>query len=119
VVTMLTEEMRYKLMRLLQANPQMSQRDTAKALGISVGKVNYCVRALIRKGLVKVQRFKNSRNRAAYVYLLTPRGIEAKSELTVRFLRAHVREYELLRQEIKQIRAEIGTQRRADEPPLS
>jgi len=103
---MLTDEMRYKLMRLLEANPQLSQRDAARELGISLGKVNFCVRALVRTGLVKATRFKNSRNKAAYMYLLTPRGIETKAGLTLRFLQLRLREYEQLRAEIDQIRRE-------------
>jgi EPS-associated MarR family transcriptional regulator len=105
---MLSDEMRYKLMRLLEANPAISQRDAARALGISVGKVNYCVRALTRKGWVKAAHFKNSHNKAAYRYLLTPRGLEEKAELTVRFLQARVREYEALRAEIEQMREEAA-----------
>jgi EPS-associated MarR family transcriptional regulator len=101
---MATDETRYKLMRLLEANPHMSQREAARELGVSLGKLNYCVRALIRKGWIKVDRFKNSRNKAAYMYVLTPRGMEHKARLTVRFLRAKVREYEALRSEIAQIR---------------
>jgi|SRR5438105_119660 len=100
------DETRYKLMRLLQANPHMSQRAAARELGISLGKLNYCVQALIGKGWVKVARFKNSCNKAAYMYVLTPRGIEQKARLTLRFLRAKVREYETLRAEIDQIRQE-------------
>jgi EPS-associated MarR family transcriptional regulator len=103
---MLTDEMRYKLMRLLEANPQMSQRDAARELGISLGKANFCLRALVRAGLVKATRFKNSRNKAAYMYLLTPRGIEAKAGVTLRFLQLRLREYEQLRTEIEQIRSE-------------
>lgn len=98
--------MRYKLMRLLEANPQMTQRAAARELGISVGKLNYCLRALTRKGLVKALRFKNSRNKAAYMYLLTPRGIETKAVLTVSFLRTKMSEYERLRAEIEEIRRE-------------
>jgi EPS-associated MarR family transcriptional regulator len=101
---MATDETRYKLMRLLEANPHMSQREAARELGVSLGKLNYCVRALIRRGWIKVDRFKNSRNKAAYMYVLTPRGMEQKARLTVRFLRAKVREYEALRSEIAQIR---------------
>jgi EPS-associated MarR family transcriptional regulator len=102
----LTDEMRYRLMRLFEANPRMSQRDAAGELGISLGKVNYCLRALVRKGLIKATRFKNSRNKAAYMYLLTAHGIEAKASLTVRFLRIKMQEYEALRTEIEQIRRE-------------
>jgi EPS-associated MarR family transcriptional regulator len=105
---MLGEETRYKLMRLLEVNPGLSQRDAARELGISLGKVNYCVRALVAKGWVKTARFKNSHNNAAYMYLLTPHGLEAKAKLTVRFLQSKLREYETLRIEIEQIRAEAA-----------
>jgi EPS-associated MarR family transcriptional regulator len=104
--TEMPDETHYKLMRLLEANPQMTQRTAARELGISVGKLNYCLRALMRKGLVKARRFKNNRNKAAYMYLLTPRGIEAKAVLTVNFLRSKMREYERLRVEIEEIRRE-------------
>ncbi|WP_349258699.1 MarR family EPS-associated transcriptional regulator [Steroidobacter sp.] len=103
---MLTDEMRYKLMRLLEANPGMSQRDVARELGISLGKANYCLKALIRKGWVKVSNFKNSHNKVAYMYLLTPRGIESKATLTVKYLHIKIREYEALRVEIEEMRRE-------------
>ena len=99
-----------KLMRLLEANPEMSQRDLARELGVSLGKVNYCLQALIKKGWIKASNFTNSHNKAAYMYLLTPRGIEQKASLTVRFLQAKMREYEALRAEIKQIRREAKLQ---------
>ena len=105
--------MRYKVMRLFAANPKLSQRDAARELGISVGKVNYCVQALIRKGWIKATRFKNSSNKAAYMYFLTPRGIEEKTGLTIRFLQIRMREYESLRAEIEQIRRETEQQERA------
>jgi EPS-associated MarR family transcriptional regulator len=104
---MLSEEMRYRVMRLLEANPGISQRDAAHELGVSLGKLNYCVQALIRKGWLKASRFKNSRNKAAYMYLLTPRGIEEKTKLTVAFLQIKMREYEDLRVEIEQMRREV------------
>lgn len=104
----MTEEMHYKLMRLLEANPAMSQRDAARALGMSVGKVNYCVRSLTSKGWVKAAHFKNSHNKAAYRYLLTPRGLQQKAQLTVRFLQAKLLEYESLRAEIEQMREEAA-----------
>jgi EPS-associated MarR family transcriptional regulator len=103
---MLSDETRYRLMRLLEANPGMSQRDLARELGISLGKVNYCVRALIHRGWVKVTNFKNSQNKAAYLYLLTARGIDEKASFTMRFLQAKLHEYEALRLEIEQIRQE-------------
>jgi EPS-associated MarR family transcriptional regulator len=102
----LTDEMRYTLMRLLQAKPHMSQRDVARELGISLGRVNFCLKALIRKGWIKATNFKNSHNKAAYMYLLTPRGVDEKARLAVRFLLIKTREYERLRAEIEQIRRE-------------
>jgi EPS-associated MarR family transcriptional regulator len=104
--SLLDEEARYKVMRLLQANPQMSQRDVARALGMSVGKVNYCLKALTRRGWIKAANFKNSNNKAAYMYLLTPRGLEEKASLTVRFLRIKMDEYQRLGAEIEEMRTE-------------
>src|SRR4029079_1960019 len=91
---------------LLEANPKMSQRDVAREIDVSLGKVNYCLQALMERGWVKATNFKNSQNKAAYIYLLTPRGIEQKARLAVRFLRIKMREYERLRVEIEQIRHE-------------
>ena len=100
------EESHYRVMKLVAANPEMSQRDIARELGVSLGKVNYCVRALIRKGWIKVANFKNSHNKAAYMYLLTPRGVEEKRRLTVKFLRVKTREYQILKAELETIRRE-------------
>ena len=83
----LNEELRYKLLRLLAEEPQISQRDLACRLGISVGKANYCLSALVEKGLVKINNFRKANNKLVYVYLLTPSGIEAKTQITVSFLR--------------------------------
>lgn len=93
-------------MRLLEANPTVSQRDVARELGISLGKVNYCLRALIQKGWVKASRFRGSQRKIEYAYLLTPRGIREKARFTVCFLAARMREYASLREEIEEIRRE-------------
>jgi EPS-associated MarR family transcriptional regulator len=103
---MLTDETRYRVMRLLETNPKLSQRDLARELGVSLGKVNYCLQALVRKGWVKATNFKNNNHKAAYMYLLTPHGLEEKARLTVQYLRIKVREYENLRAEIEQMRRE-------------
>jgi EPS-associated MarR family transcriptional regulator len=100
------DELRYRLLTLLQQNPEMSQRELAAALGMSLGKANYCINALIRRGLVKVRNFQNSKNKAAYAYLLTPRGIEEKAEVTIRFLRMRMAEYDALAQEIERLKHE-------------
>ena len=105
---MSANEIQYKVMRLLEANPEMSQRDVARELGVSLGKVNYCLQALIQKGWIKATNFKNSHNKAAYMYLLTSRGVEQKAMLTAQFLKRKIREYEELRVEIEQIRQETG-----------
>jgi len=104
---MVTDEVRYKLLKLLKPNPGLSQRDVARELGISVGKVNYCLQALVQKGWIKVANFKNSKNKIGYMYLLTPRGIDAKARLTTEFLRYKLQEYEELSAEIAQIRDEV------------
>lgn len=103
---MLTEEVRYKLLKLLEPNPQLSQRQVARALGISLGKVNYCLKALVDRGWIKMANFGNSRNKSAYAYFLTPRGFEEKARVTARFLQIKMREYEALKDEIEQIRVE-------------
>jgi EPS-associated MarR family transcriptional regulator len=104
---MLTDEMRYKLMRVLEINPEVSQRAIARELGVSLGRVNYCLQALIRKGLVKVKNFGNSQNKTAYVYILTPRGIEQRATLAIRYLKTKIVEYETLRAEIALVQREI------------
>lgn len=96
----------YGLLKTLEANPILSQRDLAKCLGISLGKVNFCLNALVEKGCLKVNNFRNSDNKLAYAYLLTPRGIEEKARITVYFLKYKVHEYERLRAEIDELRRE-------------
>lgn len=100
------EESHLKVLRLLESDPGLSQRDLSRALGISLGKTNYCMRALLDKGLIKMQNFRGSENKLGYVYLLTPAGITARAELTRSFLKIKMREYEVLKQEIDQLRRE-------------
>jgi len=103
---MLDDNTRYSLLKMLEDNPALSQRDLAKRLGISLGKVNFCVNALIEKGCLKVNNFRNSGNKRAYAYLLTPSGVEEKARITVRFLKHKISEYERLRVEIKDLERE-------------
>jgi EPS-associated MarR family transcriptional regulator len=105
---MLNDEYRYKILKCLEANPEISQRELAGDLGISLGRVNYCIQALIEKGLVKANNFHNSKNKKGYAYLLTPRGIEEKAKITVQFLRIKIAEHVALTKEIKALRAETG-----------
>lgn len=107
MVAMLTDEYRYKILKLLSENPHVSQREISRELGISLGKVNYCIHALIEKGVVKASNFKSSQNKQAYAYLLTPKGIEEKTKVTVRFLDRKLSEIESLQAEIKELRQEI------------
>lgn len=97
---MLTDEYRYKILKLVEAEPEISQRELAKSLGISLGKANFCLKALIEKGFLKATNFRNSKNKLAYMYLLTPNGMEEKSSITLRFLKIKMQEYELLQAEI-------------------
>ena len=101
------QETHLKLLRHLEENPDVTQRELAKELGISLGKANYCLKALINKGLIKAKNFKNSANKRAYLYILTPQGIEAKARISVRFLQRKMEEYETLRQEIEQLKSEL------------
>jgi len=103
------EDTHFRLLRLLEAHPELSQRDLARELGTSLGKVNYCLNALIGKGLVKARNFKNNRNKLAYAYLLTPRAIDHKAAITLHFLRRKMAEYETLKAEIAQLQGEIGS----------
>jgi EPS-associated MarR family transcriptional regulator len=105
---MLSDEYRYKILRLLEENPQLSQRDLADRLGVSLGKANYCLQALIRLGLIKARNFRNNQNRTAYLYVLTPRGLLAKARSATRFLRLKITEYETLQREIERLRREVS-----------
>ena len=104
---MLTDEYRYKILKLVQENPEISQRDLAEELGISLGKANFCLKALIEVGLLKASNFKNNKNKLAYMYLLTPKGIEEKAVITGRFLKRKIQEYEALETEIELLRKEV------------
>ena len=104
----LQEENHLKVLRLLEVNPQLSQRDLADALGISLGKTNYCLKALLGKGFIKMQSFNKRQNKLAYAYLLTPTGITEKAGLTVRFLARKVAEFESLTLEIEALKSEVN-----------
>jgi MarR family transcriptional regulator, temperature-dependent positive regulator of motility len=94
------------VLRLLNESPRMTQREMARELGVSLGKTNYCLRALLAKGFVKVQNFRKSPHKRGYVYLLTPEGVAAKAELTRQFLARKREEYEALRAEIQRLQQE-------------
>lgn len=102
------EDVRFRVMRLLQENPEMSQRDIAAAVGISVGGVHYCLNALIDKGLVKLGNFSAAQDKRRYAYILTPKGLSEKAALTSRFLKRKMEEYEALKEEIDALQNEMG-----------
>ncbi len=104
----LQEDTNFRVMRILQENPDLTQRELAEKLGISVGGLNYCLKALMEKGLVKMKNFANSKNKFGYVYVLTPTGMAEKAAITHRFLRRKMDEYEALKAEIEALRSEVG-----------
>jgi len=101
------EEIHFDLLRRLEQNPDCTQRELSSEMGISLGKVNYCLKKLIEKGWVKAKNFHNSNNRSSYSYLLTPTGIEEKGKLTIEFLQRKIEEYEMLKSKISQLQEEI------------
>jgi EPS-associated MarR family transcriptional regulator len=108
---MIDDESHYKILKLLQEDPHISQRAIAEVLGVSLGKTNYCLKALIGRGLIKAKNFRNSNNKAAYAYFLTPMGMEEKAKVTARFLKRKMAEYEMLREEIESLRREVSAGR--------
>lgn len=102
------DDLRFHLLRLLTESPELSQRELAQRLGLSLGKTNYCLRALIDKGWVKVNNFRTSQNKLAYAYVLTPRGLREKGNATSAFLRRKQVEFEQLEREIAELRQEVA-----------
>jgi EPS-associated MarR family transcriptional regulator len=102
------EDVRFRVLRLLQENPEMSQRDIAVAAGISVGGVHYCLNALIEKGFVKLGNFTAAQDKRRYAYILTPNGLTEKGALASRFLRRKMQEYDALKAEIEVLQSELG-----------
>lgn len=100
------DETAYKLLKLVQEDPNISQRELAEELGISLGKANYCLKAVMERGLVKAKNFYRSTNKRGYMYLLTNKGINEKARVTFRFLKYKMQEYEALEAEIAQIKQE-------------
>ena len=100
-------EIHYKILRHLEDHPDVSQRQLARKLGVSLGKTNYCLKALIGKGFVKAQNFRNSPDKRAYLYILTPEGLEAKMNISVSFLKHKMLEHEQLKHEIQELWQEV------------
>ena len=104
----LQEDTYFRVMRILQENPDLTQRELAEKLGISVGGLNYCLKALMDKGMVKMKNFANAKNKFGYVYVLTPTGMAEKAAITHRFLQRKMDEYEALKAEIEALKSDIG-----------
>ena len=108
------EDTYFRVMRILQENPDLTQRELAEKLGVSVGGLNYCLNALMDKGWVKMQNFQNSKNKFKYVYLLTPQGIAERVALTSRFLDRKMQEYEALKAEIESLHQDVKQASKTD-----
>ena len=104
----MNEEIPYKLFKLIEEDPDISQRKLAKEMGISLGKANYCLKGLMDKGWLKARNFKNSNNKIAYAYVLTPKGLREKAKITTLYLKNKVREYEMLKREIEKLQQEVS-----------
>jgi EPS-associated MarR family transcriptional regulator len=104
----LQEDTHFRVLTLLESQPDLNQREMAKALGVSLGGVNYCLRALVAKGLVKIHNFQENENKLGYAYLLTPQGMAEKIALTGRFLKRKQEEYAALRAEIAALQKAVG-----------
>ena len=103
------DELRLKVLRALEANSELSQRQLAAELGVSLGGVNYALKALMERGFVKADNFRKSGNKVAYLYVLTPRGVAEKASLATAFLGRKLEEYEVLKQEIEALKGEVGS----------
>lgn len=111
VFRVLSEERQFKALKILELQPQMSQRQLAAELDVSLGAANYCLKALVEKGWVKLENFQKNPNKLGYLYLLTPVGIAAKSTLTAKFLKRKLGEYEALKGEIEDLQSQIDSER--------
>ena len=100
------QEIRYRLLKVLSQDPNLGQRDMAKRMGISLGKVNYCVSELASKGWIKITRFKSAKKKIPYTYMVTPKGLEEKGRLTMRFLKRKLSEYEEIKKQIRELYCE-------------
>jgi EPS-associated MarR family transcriptional regulator len=101
------DEIHYRILKAIEEDPSMSQRDLAAHLGVSLGKTNYCLRELVKMGWVKAGNFKSNPNKGIYAYLLTPSGVKEKARITMRFLQRKMEEYGRIKQEIARLQEEV------------
>ena len=104
---MSNKQSQYQILKSLEQDRNYTQRQLSKDLDLSLGKVNYCLRSIVEKGFVKIDNFKNSKNKSQYSYLLTPKGIEEKAKLTMEFIRIKTQEYEQLKDEIESLKIDV------------
>jgi EPS-associated MarR family transcriptional regulator len=104
----MSDELHYKIIKLVEGNPNISQRELAKQLGVSLGKANYCLKAIMKVGLIKIRNFRNNQNKLSYAYILTPKGIEQKAAITARFLKSKQNEYDELKKEIETLKQDLA-----------
>jgi len=102
------DEIHYRFLKVLEENPDITQREIAATLGVSLGKANYCLRALMERGWVKMDNFRRNPKKLGYVYLLTPKGVEEKARITMRFLRHKLHEFDALKAEIERLKLEVA-----------
>jgi len=107
-MSILSDEIRYLLLKHLEQNPSLTQRELAEVLGISLGKTNYCLNSLIEKGWVKARNFRRNKKKLGYAYLLTPNGVEEKAQVTLQFLKRKQQEYDELVKELETLREEAA-----------
>lgn len=106
--TALDNEISLNLLKLLQDEPELTQREMNQKMGVSLGKINYCISALVQKGMIKVERFKKAKKKSAYMYRLTPEGFEEFASLTVSFLKVRIAEYDKIKTEIRLLSDQIN-----------
>lgn len=102
------DEITYKLLKTIENEPHLSQREIARKMGVSLGKTNYCLKALLDKGYIKVRNFYKNKKKKAYIYILTPNGMEEKAQVTYRFLQRKINEYESIKAEIESLKTEAA-----------
>lgn len=104
----MNDELQHRIFKIIEKDPLINQRELSNELGISLGKANYCIRALIEKGWVKVNNFRNNQNKLAYAYILTPSGLEEKASVTLRFFKRKMREYDELKLAVEELKKELS-----------
>jgi len=116
----LDDEIRFKLLMLLKDQPKLTQREMNQLMGISLGRINFCVSALAQKGLIRIERFKNNLNKTGYLYHVTPTGLKVLTHLTLNFLRLKLKEYEQIKKEIKSLSEQVSKMdsKLCDDPEL-